>query len=123
MGFGFDWNGNGKMDSFDHYMNMKIINESNSDDDLNKQKISKSTNNSPSDSQSAKETPSIYMGNKKIYDSTKDSNGITIFKSFLVTAICIAGILIPVIAEMEGLPVALFPLGAVLISVLILKNT
>lgn len=120
MKFGHDWNGNGKTDAFDHYMNMKIIAASSKDN---------ASGNAPGNSTKTTggnekpEAAGISMFGKPMYDATKDSSGMTILKSLLVVGLCIAGIAIPVAGEMEGLAVALFPLGAVGLSVLIMRNT
>ncbi|MBE6729604.1 MAG: hypothetical protein E7568_05160 [Ruminococcaceae bacterium] len=120
MKFGPDWNGNGKTDAFDHYMNMKVM-EASSKDSVSGKSSGGSTKATGSDEKP--EVTGISMFGKPMYDATKDSNGVTILKSLLVVGLCIAGIAIPVVAEMEGLAVALFPLGAVGLSVLIMKNT
>ena len=130
MGFlgggGFDWNGNGKSDAFDNYMDMKVGGSDSSDSDGDKSE----TNSSPtsihkksSNSNESKELKGISMGGKPLYDATKDSNGITILKSLLVTALCIGGIVLPVAADMGILGTLLCIFGAIGLSILILKNT
>ncbi len=108
--FGPDWNRNGKTDTFDHLMNMEVMNNIETEPVESRPKESKT----PPDG--------IFMGDKKIYDAKKDSDGMTIFKAFLVTALCIGGIVFPIWAGIGGLACGLFPLGAVALSVLILKN-
>lgn len=108
--FGPDWNENGKTDVFDHFMNMEVMNNIETE---------------PVESRPKKRnTPAtgISMGDKEIYDAKKDSDGMTIFKTFLVTALCIGGIVFPIWARIGGFVGAFFPLGAVVLSVLILKN-
>ena len=120
MKFGPDWNRNGKTDAFDHYMNMKVM------EAASKDSASGSTSgNTPktTGSNEKSEVKGISMFGKPMYDATKDSNGMIILKSLIAVGLCIAGIAIPVVAEMEGIAVALFPLGAVGLSVLIMKNT
>jgi len=107
---GFDWNRNGKTDAFDHFMNIKAASSSLTAKQTKQELHSENASG-------------IEMGGKQIYDATKDSNGIVILKSLLVVGLCIAGIFLPVAADMEGLAVALCPLAAVGLSVLILKNT
>ena len=122
----FDWNGNGKSDAFDNYMDMKVGGSDRSDSDGDKSE----TNSSPtsihkksSNSNESKELKGISMGGKPLYDATKDSNGVTIFKSLLVTALCIGGIVLPVAADMGILGTLLCIFGAIGLSILILKNT
>ena len=62
------------------------------------------------------------MGGKPLYDATKDSNGVTILKSLLVTALCIGGIILPVAADMGPLGTLLCIFGGLGLSILILKN-
>ena len=129
MGFldggGFDWNGNGKSDAFDNYMDMKVsgsnssVNDgmksgTNSTSTLHDKKASNSTEN--------KELKGISMGGKPLYDATKDSNGVTILKSILVTALCIGGIVLPVAADMGTFGTLLCIFGGLGLSILILKN-
>lgn len=127
MGFldggGFDWNGNGKSDSFDNYMDMKVSGSNSSVNDG-----MKSGTNSPlhykksSNSTENKELKGISMGSKTLYDASKDSNGITILKCILVTVLCIGGIVLPVAADMGMLGTLLCIFGGLGLSVLILKN-
>ncbi len=119
MGFlkgkkGFDWNGNGKKDAFDHFMDMKVSEEINSDEELNFSTSKKKAN---------EELKGISIGRKKLYDATKDSNGVIIFKCLLVTILCIGGMVIPVIAEMETLGALICIFSGLGLSILILKNT
>ena len=129
MGFldggGFDWNGNGKSDAFDNYMDMKVGGSDSSDSDGDESE----TNSSPtsihkksSNSNESKELKGISMGGKPLYDATKDSNGVTILKSLFVTALCIGGIVLPVAADMGPLGTLLCIFGGVGLSILILKN-
>lgn len=64
----------------------------------------------------------ISMGDKPLYDASKDSNGVTIFKCLLVTALCIGGIALPVAADMGPLGTLFCIFGGLGLSVLILKN-
>ena len=130
MGFldggGFDWNGNGKTDAFDNYMDMKVSGSDSSDNDSDESGISTgfiSTHKKSSNSSEGKELEGISMGGKPLYDATKDSNGVTILKSLLVTALCIGGIALPVAADMGPLGTLLCIFGGLGLSVLILKNT
>ena len=130
MGFldggGFDWNGNGKSDAFDNYMDMKVSGSDSSDSDGDESGTSASptsTHKKSINSNESKELKGISMGGKSLYDATKDSNGVTILKSLLVTALCIGGIILPVAADMGPLGTLLCIFGGVGLSVLILKNT
>lgn len=121
----FDWNGNGKRDAFDNYMDMKVSGSDNSDNDGEEIR----TNTSPSSSckktnnaTESKELKGISMGGKPLYDATKDSNGFTILKCLLVSALCIGGIVLPVAADMGTLGTLLCIFCGIGLSVLILKN-
>ncbi len=129
MGFlkggGFDWNGNGKSDAFDNYMDMKVSGSDSSDSDGNESGISASptsTHKKSSNSTVNKELKGISMGGKPLYDASKDSNGVTILKCLLVTALCIGGIVLPVVADMGTIGTLLCIFGGLGLSVLILKN-
>ena len=113
-GDGFDWNGNGKKDHFDRFINMKVSGSSKPDNTPNSSSKKKSNN---------EELKGISMGGKPFYDATKDSNGVTIFKCLLTTILCIGGIILPVVAEMGTLGTLLCVFGGVGLSMLILKNT
>ena len=130
MGFldggGFDWNGNGKSDVFDNYMDMKVSGSDSSDSDADKIGTSASptsTHKKSMNSNENKEPKGISMGGKPLYDATKDSNGVTILKCLLVTVLCIGGIALPVAADMGPLGTLLCIFGAIGLSILILKNT
>lgn len=129
MGFlkggGFDWNGNGKSDAFDNYMDMKVSGSDSSDSDGNESGTSASptsTHKKSSNSTVNKELKGISMGGKPLYDATKDSNGVTILKCLLVTALCIGGIALPVATDMGTLGTLLSIFGGLGLSILILKN-
>lgn len=120
----FDFNSDGKTDAFERAVEYQFLNDVVfADDGTSEDEDSDSDNLSRSTNPSASSAAGISMGGKVIYDATKDSNGGSILKSLLVIGLCIAGIAIPVFASMEGFVLALFPLGAVGLSVLILKNT
>ena len=130
MGFldggGFDWNGNGKSDAFDNYMDMKVSGSDSSDSDGDESGTNDSSPSSckkTSTTNENKEHKGISMGSKPLYDATKDSNGVTILKSFLVTALCIGGIAFPVAADMGPLGTLLCIFGGLGLSILVLKNT
>ena len=112
-GGGFDWNGNGKKDHFDRFMDMKVSGGSKSDNAPNSSSKKKSNDD---------ELKGISMGGKPLYDATKDSNGVTILKCLLVTALCIGGIALPVAADMGTLGTLLCIFGGLGLSILILKN-
>ena len=130
MGFldggGFDWKGNGKSDAFDNYMDMKVSGSDSSDSDGDESETSASptsTHKKSNNSNESKELKGISMGGKPLYDATKDSNAVIIFKCLLVTVLCLGGIIIPVIAEMEILGTLLCIFSGLGLSILILKNT
>ena len=130
MGFldggGFDWNGNGKSDAFDNYMDMKVSGSDSSDSDGDESRTSanpSSTHKKYSNSNESEKLKGISMGGKPLYDATKDSNGVTIIKCLLVTALCIGGIALPVAADMGPLGTLLCIFGGLGLSILVLKNT
>ena len=119
---GFDWNGNGKRDAFDSYVDMQIIKVGNSDHDTEESNANTKSNKIDSKPIDDKELKGISMSGKPLYDASKDSNGVTVFKCFLVTALCIGGIALPVATDMGTLGTLLCILGGLGLSVLILKN-
>ena len=124
-GGGFDWNGNGKSDAFDNYMDMKVSGSDSSDSDGDESGTSAShtsTHKKSINSNESKELKGISMGGKPLYDATKDSNGVTILKSLLVTTLCIGSIVLPVVADMGPLGTLLCIFGGLGLSILILKN-
>lgn len=120
----FDWNGNGKSDAFDNYMDMKVSgsDSSGNDDESEANDSSSSSCKKTSNITDNKELKGISMGGKPLYDATKDSNGVTILKCLLVTALCIGGIALPVVADMGTLGTLLCIFGGLGLSILILKN-
>lgn len=120
----FDWNGNGKSDAFDNYMDMKISDCDSSDGDESGTSASPTLNHKKSNnSNESKELKGMSMDGKPLYDATKDSNGVTILKCLLVTALCIGGIALPIAADMGTLGTLLCIFGGLGLSILILKNT
>ena len=119
---GFDWNGNGKRDAFDSYVDMQIINGNNSSDDAEESNTNTKSNKTDSKPTDNEELKGISVGGKPLYDASKDSNGITVLKCFLVTALCIGGIILPVATDMGTLGTLLCIFGGLGLSVLILKN-
>lgn len=117
---GFDWNKNGKRDNIDRFMHMKVtsvVSEESEDNNVNIQTISSSTK-----IKKEEKLKGISMGGKILYDASKDSNGLIIFKCLLVTILCLGGIALPVIAEMEAFGTLLCIFGGLGLSILILKN-
>lgn len=110
----FDWNGNGKKDHFDRFMDMKVS---------DRNKPENAQNSSSNKKSNDEELKGISMGDKPFYDATKDSNGVIILKCLLVTALCIGGIALPVVAEMGTLGTLLSIFGGLGLGILILKNT
>lgn len=119
---GFDWNGNGKRDAFDNYVDMQIINGDNSSEDAEEANPNTKNNTSYSKPTDNKELKGISMGGKPLYDASKDNNGVTVLKCFLVTALCIGGIALPVSTDMGTLGTLLCIFGGLGFSILILKN-
>ena len=119
---GFDWNGNGKRDAFDNYVDMQIINGDNSSEDAEEANPNTKNNTSYSKPTDNKELKGISMGGKPLYDASKDNNGVTVLKCFLVTALCIGGIALPVATDMGTLGTLLCIFGGLGFSILILKN-
>lgn len=119
-GGGFDWNGNGKKDHFDRFMDMKVCSSNKTNTSSSKSNTSNSSWNKQSNSND--ELKGISMGGKPLYDASKDSNGITILKCFLSTACCIGGIALPVAADMGMLGTLVCIFGGLGLGILILKN-
>ena len=97
---GRDWNGNGKHDSFDRFIDYKISNSNNCN-----------TSSSREDTHQA--------------DASKDapqSNGTVIFKSLLTIGLCFAGFALPASADMGSLGAAICLLSAVAVSTLLWRS-
>ncbi len=118
----FDWNGNGKSDAFDHFMDMKVSGSSNSDGEESETRTNPSSYKRTSNTNENKDIKGISIGGKPLYDATKDSNGVTILKCMLVTALCIGGIVLPVSADMGPFETLLCIFCGVGLSILLLKN-
>ena len=99
-GPGFDWNGNGKADSFDHYMDMKIVDGSKA-----------------SAGSRTKSSTGIVL-----YDSTKDGDGVELIKALAVCGLCIVGMIVPVTSGMGDLGTLVWLGGCIGLSIRILKN-
>ena len=112
-GGGFDWNGNGRKDHFDRFMDMKVSGDS---------KFDNTPNSSSKKKANDEELKGISMGGRSLYDATKDSNVVTILKCLLVTALCVGGIVLPVAVDMGTLGTLLCIFGGLGLSILILKN-
>ena len=122
----FDWNSNGKFDAFDHFMDMKVSGSDSLDsegEESGANARSSSSHKKVKTNNDNKELKGISMGGKPLYDATKDSNGVTILKCLLVTALCIGGIVLPVAADMDMLGTLICIFGGLGLSILILKNT
>lgn len=96
----FDWNGNGKKDAFDEYMNMKV---SGMTEDNSKSKVQSNSN-------------------KPTNNDANDSNGTIIFKSIVATLICVGGIALSVAIELGTLGSLIILSCAIVISLIILKS-
>ena len=116
---GFDWNKNGKRDNFDRFMDMKVMSKVTEETEDN---TNVNTESSLSKNTKDEKLKGISIGGKMLYDASKDSNGMVIFKCLLVTILCFGSIALPVIAEMEILGTLLCIFGALGLSILILKN-
>ena len=91
---GRDWNGNGKHDSFDHFIDYKISSSNPSN-----------SSSSHKDAQKASESR-----------DTQQNNGTVIFKSLLTIGLCIAGFALPASTDMGSLGAAICLLFAVAVS-------
>ena len=96
---GRDWNGNGKSDSFDHFIDYKASSNSNN-----------TASNSKTDTQPAEQT------------DTPQNNGAVILKSLLTIGLCIAALVLPASADMGPLGTVIFSFSAVAICVLIWRG-
>ena len=121
-GGGFDWNGNRKSNAFDNYMDMKVSGSDNSDSDESGTSVSPTSTRKKTGNSNDKKLKGISTGGKPLYDATKDSNGITILKCLLATALCIGGIVLPVAADIGTLGTLICIFSAIGLSILILKN-
>ena len=106
-GPGFDWNGNGRKDSFDHYMDMKAAGSAGSRSQLKEPAGARKKSS----------------GGIVIYDSTKDSDCVALVKALTVCCLCLGGMLLAVMSNTGDLGTALCLLGGPVLSFMILKNT
>lgn len=95
-----DWNGNGKQDSFDRFIDYKISSGNNSNSSSNHKDAQQVSD--------AKDTP--------------QNNGNVIFKSLLTIGLCFAGFALPASADMGSLGAAICLLSAVAISALLWRK-
>lgn len=123
-GTGFDWNGDGKSDAFDSFMDTKVSGSDSSDGDEAEDttNLTSAPTYKKSEDREQKNT-GISMGGKPLYDATKDSSGVTILKCVLVTALCIGGIALPAATDMGVIGTLICVFCAIGLSVLFLKNT
>ena len=98
---GFDWNGNGKSDTFDHFMDMKVTSSS-TNDNLDVRKTS--TNE-------AKET-----------QAKQDDNATTTAKSVLCVAVCLIAFAICLSGGVSKLGMALIMIGAAVLGYFIMNK-
>jgi len=113
---GFDWNKNGKHDLFDAYMDIKVIERVNKKIEQNR--ISHNTYKS-SDENCAKENKTQI---KPICNTKNDNDGVIIFKSVVSVLLCLLGIMIPVILDLNGIVILLSIFGCLAASIAILKS-
>ena len=104
-GPGFDWNGNGTKDSFDHYMDMKAAG-------------SGGGGRSQGEASARKKS----SGGIVIYDSSKDSDGVALVKALTVCCLCLGGMVLAVMSNTGDLGTALCLLGGPALSIIILKS-
>ena len=102
---GFDWNGNNQTDSFDSFMDMEVIDD----------ETSSSGYFSPRKNQKNSK-------GKTLYDSTKDTTEITLFKCIIVLGLCLGAFALSFLIE-GGLFAGILSLAAVWLSIKVLKNT
>lgn len=121
-GDGFDWNGNGKNDAFDNYMDMKLSSNDDSNDDGKKKGSFASSKGKSSDSTNNKEHKGISIGDKQFYDASKDSDGVVIVKCILAIAACIGGVAVGIAADAGSLGMAICIFGGLGLGFFILKN-
>ena len=103
-GPGFDWNGNGGKDAFDHYMDMKAA-EGPAGKGMRPANPQKKTS-----------------GGIVLYDARKDSDGVALLKALAVCGLCIAGMAVPVMSGMGDLGTLVWLGGCIGLSIRILKN-
>ena len=99
-GGGHDWNGNGKSDSFDRYVDYKAS--------------SSMTNNGVSKHESK----------ESFTERNEDSqgSGTTILKSLLTIGLCFAGFALPITTDMGSLGTAICLLSAVVIGAMLWRK-
>lgn len=98
-GPGFDWNGNGRHDAFDDYISMEFTGGSKNMAEKQKKK----------------------SGGIVIYDASKDSDGVAIFKALLVCVLCIGGVLLSMSASAGPLGMGICMMGSLILSLAVLK--
>ena len=127
MGFpdggGFDWNGNGKSDAFDSFMDMKVSGSDGSDNGNEEGGTSRSPDSPYNRISNTDENKETYAGGKPLYDATKDSDGVAALKGLVVTGLCVGGVALAVSAEAGAVGLLICVFGAIALSILILKNT
>lgn len=97
---GRDWNGNGKHDSFDRFIDYKISSSNHGN--------TSSSHKSADQAGDSKDAP--------------QSNGNVIFKSLLTIGLCFAGFALPASADMGSFGAAICLLSAVAISALLWRK-
>lgn len=104
---GFDWNGNGKRDAFDRFMDMKVMSE-----------VSKKSNEASASTQ--KKTTSMNNINSQPREN-QQSNGLVIFKSLLAIGLVVGAFVACLSGEMGKLGMGLLLIGAAIGGYFILK--
>lgn len=93
---GFDWNGNGRRDSFDSFVDMKLTNSCNNSNNLSNQNQNNFSNNS--------------------------SNNETSFKPFIIITLCVLGVILPIIFEFGKTATCICLLIAVALSIIVIRK-
>lgn len=114
---GIDWNGNGQTDALDSYVDMEI-----SESDRTESPSTGGGAGHPAKQTKAKEIKGISMGGVPVYDSSKDSAALVIFKSIVVVVLCICGIAVPIAADLGTGGTLLCLFAAIGLSILALRN-
>ncbi len=116
-GPGFDWNGNGGKDAFDHYMDMKATGSQPETMGLSGRSAGPAGGGiRPSNLQ--KKT----SGGIILYDSTKDSDGVALLKALAVCGLCLVGMAVLVTSGMGDLGTLVWLGSCIGLSFRILKN-
>ncbi len=112
---GFDWNGNGKSDAFDTFMDMQVMSSSSDD----------KSNDADDDNYARHSSTSTNQHRKSITQSqqnTQESNGSVIGKCALAIGLCAGAFALCMSGEIGELGMGLLLIGAAIVGYLILKK-